>query len=65
MTQFKVGGTVTFRAGFKSFPSATAQSLAYSTTTTDFSFSLTDSTANNAAYLTLGSVFAALTAISF
>ena len=38
-----VGGTVTFRAGFKAFKDTTTSAIAWSGTTTDFTYTLTDS----------------------
>ena len=37
------GGTVTFRAGFKAFKDTTTSAIAWSGTTTDFTYTLTDS----------------------
>lgn len=62
MNIFKVGETVKFTAGFKSFQNANETSLAYSNTTTDFYFPLID---NKAEYVVLGAAFAAITAILF
>ena len=62
MNMFRVGGTVKFNGGIKSFPNANETSLVFLNTTTEFNFHLID---NKAEYVVLSAAFAAITTILF
>jgi hypothetical protein len=67
MNQIAVGGTVTFRAGFKGFRDATTSAIAWSNSVTDYTFRLLDSASSGAIVLTstVGAVILSIAAISF
>ena len=50
-TQFKLGSTFTFRAGFDYFRDTTSPAVATSTSTVDYTFTLIDSAASGSVWI--------------